>query len=694
MAMRALEPQVQETVEVDGVGIGYEVFGAGPRTILLTPAWAIVNSRFWKGQVPYLARRFRVITFDARGTGRSDRPEDPALYGRDVRDALAVLDATGTERALIAGLSLGAATALVAAAMHPDRVAGVIALAPNVPALTLDHPWWDEYPFEEDPGVDEGWARFTRASWRRDFPGFAEFFLRAMYSELHCEKQVEDGLGWALDSGRSVLEHTMDCPAAAITRERSEALLARVRCPVLVIHGDRDRITPLERGRRVAELTGGELVVLEGSGHVPVSRDPVRMNVLMDDFAARVLGAPAVPERRWTRAPDRPRRALFVSSPIGLGHARRDMAIARELRALVPGLEIDWLAQHPLTAALDAAGERVHPASRGLASESGHLERAAGDHTLDVFQAFREMDEILLANYMVFRDLTRVEPYDLWIGDEAWDVDHFLHENPEDKRAPFVFLTDFVGWLPLPEGGEREAFLTADLNAQMLEQVARFPSVRDRALFVGDPEDVVPGSFGLGLPVIREWVEAHFEFCGQMAGDPLTPADRNGDGPLCVAAVGGSAVGAGLLERLVAGYEAASARVPGLRMLAVAGPRVDRERLRAPDGVEVRGYVPELDRVLAGCDVALVQGGLTTGMELVVAGTPFVSFPLKRHFEQRIHVAHRLTRHGHTRALELEDATPDGVGEAIAGALSAPPDYRAIAPGGAARAAARIAELL
>jgi predicted glycosyltransferase len=466
-----------------------------------------------------------------------------------------------------------------------------------------------------------------------------------------------------------------------------------VRCPVLVLHGDRDRITPLGRGERIAELTGGDLVVLEGSGHAPTARDPVRLNVLISDFATRVLGAPAVAQRRWTRAPVRGPRALLVSSPIGLGHARRDLAIARELRALVPGLEIDWLAQHPLTAALEAAGERVHPASRDLASESGHIEAAAGPHTLNVFQAIREMDEILLANYMIFRDLTREQPYDLWIGDEAWDVDHFLHENPEDKRAPFVFLTDFVGWLPLPEGGEREAFLTADLNEQMLEQVGRFPYVRDRALFVGDPDDVVAGTFGPGLPEIRAWVEQNFEFCGQVV-DPPAPAERNGDGPLCVAAVGGSAVGAGLLGRLVAGYESAAAQVPGLRMVAVAGPRVDRESLGAPAGVEVRGYVPDLNRVLAACDVALVQGGLTTGMELVAAGTPFVSFPLKRHFEQRIHVAHRLARHGHTRALELEDATPDGIGEAIASALSAPPDYRAVAPGGAARAAARIAELL
>jgi pimeloyl-ACP methyl ester carboxylesterase/predicted glycosyltransferase len=698
--MRALEPDVRGTVEVDGVGVGYEVFGSGARTILLAPAWAIITSRFWKGQVPYLGRHFRVITFDARGSGRSDRPEDPRLYGdlRDVADAVAVLDATGTERVVVAGSSTGGATALFLASLHPERVAGVVAITPTVTALTPNHPWRDERPlFDEDLGIGEGWARFNRHSWRRDYRGFLEFFFREIFQEPHSEKQIEDCVGWGLDIGEAVLERTIDAPRGYETREQAEALVAGARCPVLVMHGDLDRLTPVRRSRRVAELTGGDLIVLDGCGHAAVARDPVRLNGLIGDFATRVLGMPAVPERRWTRAPARAPRALFVSSPIGLGHARRDIAIARELRRLVPGLEIEWLAQPPLTAALAAAEERVHPASRDLASEAAHIEAAAGPHTLDVFQAFREMDEILVANYMVFRDLTRERPYDLWIGDEAWDVDHFLHENPEDKRAAYVFLTDFVGWLPLPEGGEREAFLTADLNEQMLEQVARFPSVRDRALFVGDPDDVVPGSFGPGLPEIRAWVGRHFEFCGQMIDLPAdgpAPAELDGDGPLCVVAVGGSAVGGGLLKQLVAGYEAAAERVPGLRMLAVAGPRVDRESLGAPAGVEVRGYVPDLDRVLAACDVALVQGGMTTGMELVAAGRPFVSFPLKRHFEQRIHVAHRLARHGHTRALEVEDATPDGVGEAIAAALGAPVDYRAVEPGGAARAATRIAELL
>ena len=124
------------------------------------------------------------------------------------------------------------------------------------------------------------------------------------------------------------------------------------------------------------------------------------------------------------------------------------------------------------------------------------------------------MDEILCANFMVFHDVVSEDTYDLWIGDEAWDVDHFLHENPELKTAAYAWLTDFVGFLPLPEGGEREALLTADYNAEMIEHVERFPRVRDRAIFVGEPEDIVPGAFGPGLPEIRAWTERHYDFCG------------------------------------------------------------------------------------------------------------------------------------------------------------------------------------
>ena len=133
----------------------------------------------------------------------------------------------------------------------------------------------------------------------------------------------------------------------------------------------------------------------------------MRLNLLVREFVESVATPPR-PPRTWTRALGRRRRALYVSSPIGLGHARRDLAIVDELRGLRPDLDVHWLAQHPVTAMLADRGERIHPASRWLANESAHVESEAGEHDLHVFQAYRRMDEILVANFHVFHDLSLI----------------------------------------------------------------------------------------------------------------------------------------------------------------------------------------------------------------------------------------------------------------------------------------------
>ena len=334
--------------------------------------------------------------------------------------------------------------------------------------------------------------------------------------------------------------------------------------------------------------------------------------------------APPQPPRTltWTRGHNRKKRALYISSPIGLGHAQRDVAIAAELRKLHPDLEIDWLAQNPVTRVLEAHGERIHPASALLANESSHIESESAEHDLHGFQALRRMDEILVANYMLFHDVVEREQYDLWIGDEAWEVDYFLHENPEEKRAAYVWMTDFVGYLPMADGGERESFLTADYNAEMIEQIERFPRMRDRAIFVGNPDDIVPDTFGWDLPAIRAWTERHYDFSGYITGfDPAAFADREAmrhelgyrpDERVCIVAVGGSGVGEHLLRRVIGAFPEAKRRVPDLRMIVVAGPRIDPASLPRVEGLEVRAYVYELYRHLAVCDLAVVQGGLTT----------------------------------------------------------------------------------
>jgi pimeloyl-ACP methyl ester carboxylesterase/predicted glycosyltransferase len=704
-AHRALIPNERGYADVGGVRIAYEVFGDGEQTILLLPPWAIIHSRFWKLQVPYLARHFRVVTFDPRGNGLSDRPETVDEYGQRVtaQDALAVLDAAGAADAVAVCHCAPAAATLLLAVEHPERVRGAVFMSPALP-ITPALPERTGHSFDAELADYEGWAKANRHYWARDFRGYLEFFFERCFIEPHSSKQIEDSVAWALETTPETLALTMDAPG--LDRETIDDLMARVQCPMLVTLGDRDELIPPDRGTAFAAATGAELVELRDVGHCPHTRHPVRFNELLHDFAARAYGRP-VGAAPWRRAIGRRRRALYVSSPIGLGHAWRDVAIARELRALHPDLQIDWLAQDPVTRVLETAGERIHPASALLANESRHIAAESREHELNVFQAWRRMDEILLANFMVFRDLVRDEPYDLWIGDEAWELDYYLHENPELKTAPYAFLTDFVGWLPMPEGGDDEARLTADYNAEMIEQIARFPRVRDRAIFVGGPEDVVPRDFGDGLPAIGPWVQEHFDFSGYVlgpdAGPPASPVDRAalraelGFGPdevVCLVTVGGSGVGTELLRRVIDAHPQARARVPGLRMIVVCGPRIDPDSLPSHEGLELVTYVDRLSRHLAACDVAVTQGGLTTCMELTAAKTPFVYFPLRRHFEQNLHVRHRLERYGAGRAMDLATATPEIIASAIASALADGAGSADVERDGAARAARLLAELL
>ena len=705
--MKAREPDATGYVERDGVRVAWQTYGEPRRpddpSILLLPAWSIVPADVWKFQVPYLARRTRVITFDPRGNGGSDRPVEPSAYARAemTRDALDVLAATGTERAVVVALSLGNVYALDLATDHADRVAAWVAVAPALGGLA-PFPSDRQRAFDgwgEDTRDDEGWGRYNRFSWLRDYPGFLDFFFDQMVPEKHSTKLIEDLVGWGRQTDGETL---VRAEIADVSGSRSVAeQCAAVRCPVVVVHGTDDRVIPYDVGARLAELTGGTLVTFEGTGHAPPGREPVALNRVLDETWGAVTG-PRSPERP-ARSPRRHRRALYLSSPIGLGHVRRDLAIADELRALHPDLEIEWLSQSPVTDFLERVGERVHPASEWLASESGHVESEAGEHDLHAFQAIRRMDEILVANFMVFDDLVREREYDLWIGDEAWDLDHFLHENPRLKRAPFAWMTDFVGWVPMADGGDREAFLTSDYNAEMVEHVARYPHLRDRSVFVGDPDDLVDGLLGPDLPSIRDWTLEHFAFSGYVLGDRPDPADRarlrrrlgyGEDELVCLVSVGGSGVGAPLLRRIIESYDVAAARVPGLRMHVVTGPRLDPADFAAPVGVQVHGFVPDLDLHHAVCDIAVVQGGLSTTMELTANRRPFLYFPLRHHFEQQVHVRHRLDRHGAGRAMDYADADPDTIAEALVAELRRDLDYVPVPSDGAAKAAALLGELL
>jgi pimeloyl-ACP methyl ester carboxylesterase len=294
--VRARYPDDDGFVERDGVRVFYEAYGDGDQTIFMVPTWSIVHSRYWKGQIPYLARHYRVLTCDPRGNGRSDRPARPEDYTEDrfADDVLAVMDEAGAERAILVSVSRGAERSMVLAAEHPERVAGIVFIAPAVPLPPAPPRAGASAIFEQPRDAYEGWDRWNAHYWRRNYREFVEFFFDHIFTEPHSTKQWDDSTDWALETDpetliASELAPRLEDEAAVV------ALLERIECPMLVIHGTEDAIRPYASGAAFAELAGAPLVTLEGSGHAPQGRIPVRINLLIREFVESVRAGETVP---------------------------------------------------------------------------------------------------------------------------------------------------------------------------------------------------------------------------------------------------------------------------------------------------------------------------------------------------------------------------------------------------------------
>jgi pimeloyl-ACP methyl ester carboxylesterase len=286
--MRARYPDSEGLLVRDGAEVRYERYGEGRPAILLLPAWSLVHSRQWKNQIPYLARHFTVVCFDGRGSGGSSRPADPSAYSDDafVLDALAVMDAAGIGRAVLVSVSRGALWALRLCAEHPDRVLGSVFIASSAPLVP---PLAERKVQRFDEVIDDpaGWQTYNAHYWKTHYPEFVTFFVGRMFTEPHSTKQIEDVTGWALETDGETLAATDRAPGlsdAAATRR----LAAQLACPVLVMHGTQDAVRAYAGGEALADCTGGALVTLAGAGHFPHARDPVRVNLLIKQFADRV----------------------------------------------------------------------------------------------------------------------------------------------------------------------------------------------------------------------------------------------------------------------------------------------------------------------------------------------------------------------------------------------------------------------
>ena len=294
--MRARDPdRIGTVLSPDGVSIAWEVAGSGDPPVVLLPSAPIIHSRQWKGQVPYLARSHKVVTYDGRGNGKSDHPTTPDAYHDDrfVDDVVAVMDATDTARAVLVGLCVdGVWRAIRLAAGQPDRVLGIVAFAIGVPRLAPPQPHYlaAGATFEQELPFYEGWQKMNRHYWLRDYADWSRFFFSEITSEPHSTKVIDDAVEWAAVDGSveaMLAENEAEFP---FDREQVEAICRSVRCPMLLVHGTEDTCQSILRAERLSELTGAPLVRVEGADHLIPARHPVLANLLIRDFIGSLPG--------------------------------------------------------------------------------------------------------------------------------------------------------------------------------------------------------------------------------------------------------------------------------------------------------------------------------------------------------------------------------------------------------------------
>ncbi|HKP91473.1 MAG TPA: alpha/beta hydrolase [Thermoleophilaceae bacterium] len=326
---RARYPDDEGYAQRDGVRLFYEVYGNGEPTLFLLPHGVFAHSRAWKAQIPYLARHMRVVAYDERGSGRSDRPRGTAAFDVPelVHDAIAVMDATSTDRAVIVSAASACRSGLALAAGHPDRVAGCAFIGPYLPMT----PWpptntmWKTYEeprawrralrilrytaggihvlvrspdlrhtyarFARRVGFLEGVRKFNRHYVLRDQHGFVDWAARTLnFTEPHSTRAIEDEVAWGMETDAETTDDawtaldfvdSLGLKDAARLRE----LCAGLRCPVLVLHGELDIAIPPAWGAAVAEASGGRFVTVTGAGHSPQGRKPVPVNLALREFA-------------------------------------------------------------------------------------------------------------------------------------------------------------------------------------------------------------------------------------------------------------------------------------------------------------------------------------------------------------------------------------------------------------------------
>ena len=395
-------------------------------------------------------------------------------------------------------------------------------------------------------------------------------------------------------------------------------------------------------------------------------------------------------------------KVLFVSGSLGLGHVTRDLAIARELRKKYPKMEIKWLAAHPASLMLENAGEELLPEASDYANENEFAEQSSKGQSLNLLTYLMEAKGAWQQNVNIFAKIVSSQHFDLVIGDETYEIVLALREQPELKKFPFVMIYDFVG-LSSMSANPMEQLGTYMWNLKWTDDYRKNNSPPyDLGLFVGELNDVPDKSFGFMLPNRKKFAQAMYKFIGYIIQfDPSELQAKNtlrkklgyGTEPLVIASTGGTSIGKELLELCGKAFTIAREKIPALRMVLVSGPRIKAETVNAPDEVEILPFVPRLYEHFAACDLAIIQGGATSAMELTALKKPFIYFPLENHFEQA-NVARILNERKTGVEMNYSKTTPENLANKIVELTGAEVNYPELPVNGAKKAAEFIATLI
>lgn len=395
------------------------------------------------------------------------------------------------------------------------------------------------------------------------------------------------------------------------------------------------------------------------------------------------------------------KKVLFISGSIGLGHVWRDLAIVRALRHLRPDVKIIWMADEPARSVIQNAGESIAPESIQVSYGTTKIEKAATEFRTNMTMIGVDMMSDATANASACSRAIVREGVDLVIGDETYELlEAIQKERGLLRRAKLVFISDFLGFEVMTENPMEHIFV--NYANSVWYRAMTDPDIVSRSLFVGVPEDIPEKGRG-PLTSIFEEVVTRLDFLGYILSfDPSGLSDRArirtvlgyGEEPLIVCTVGGTSAGKPLLDLCARALLIIKQSLPKARMVLVCGPRIDPHQFEAMEGLSVVGYLPDLYRHLAACDIAITTASGTTSLELLALQKPFIYFPLEQHFEQNVHVCASNSRRGANLRMLFSQTTPELLAETVLSNIGRRVHYEPIPLDGAKNAATIIDQVL